>query len=638
MSVDAIAEAVVRAARSVGKQVEDRIACQLAGLRDALERLQTAQADLASRHSRGIETLDQNVVNLEAAREELQRRAAAEARIEHEIDVLREALARLPGELPAYGEPLAALEGSIADCRRHFDEEFNKLIARLVDAERGEEIRGEIDAATDRLAEAIDEVDSRQSQSANDLTAAVVDLAGCRREFEERLAAAIERIGGAEQATADLEQRTSDRLDALAEGLTARQDHDLGHLRKGIDLVAGDIGDITRQIAGCRRDLEDDRVARRELLNACENELIAKIAAVAGDIESLRSLFVPRETFDEQTAGLAAGAEALKAKMAEALADAEHRVCAFVTERIEAESLRRSNAVAETFEHIGTIAASITARQEAFETALREQIGDVAATVASIELTPGPPGQLPAVIPWRERLHRSGEVVSHLGGIWQARRDNDEAPGPASNAWEALACGVAGAEVTEDGRLVLSMSDGAAREVGLVRGPPGEGYRDRGQYRLASEYAIGDVVTHNGSAWCALGTGPLAEPPGPDWRLMVQRGERGSRGPKGLAADPAVVAEHLLAVTTARFDAVLLPQLEEKVLARAQLVAEQTIAGEGWDRGLRWRGGWSGAEEYRIGDLVRSDSNLWIARAVNTASPPATHPDAWEAMFPGESR
>ena len=101
-------------------------------------------------------------------------------------------------------------------------------------------------------------------------------------------------------------------------------------------------------------------------------------------------------------------------------------------------------------------------------------------------------------------------------------------------------------------------------------GPKGEGYRDRGQYREAGEYAIRDVVTHNGSAWCALANGALPEPPGPQWRLMVQRGERGSRGPKGIAADPAAVAEHLVTLMTARFDAIILPRIEEKAIACAE--------------------------------------------------------------------
>ena len=271
MSVDVIAEAMVKAARSVGKQIEDRLICQLADLKEALGRLQEAQAVLASDQSRGIEVLDANVVSLQTAREELQRRAAADAMLDDDIAALREAIARLPAELPAYGEPLAELSGALADCRRQFAAELTRLIGRLGDAERGcKEIESECQAAAGRLAGAIGDLAGRQNRDTEDLAGAIErvagDLAGCRRDFDDRLAAAAERQIAAENAavakTAAL--AADEALQARFEQLLPREalvpiEAKLPELAAAVAAVAGmqRTGPPTRGTARCGRERRD---------------------------------------------------------------------------------------------------------------------------------------------------------------------------------------------------------------------------------------------------------------------------------------------------------------------------------------------------------------------------------------------
>ena len=63
----------------------------------------------------------------------------------------------------------------------------------------------------------------------------------------------------------------------------------------------------------------------------------------------------------------------------------------------------------------------------------------------------------------------------------------------------------------------------------------------RGVYALGHTYAIGDVVTHNGSAWhCQKDT--TTKPDTPEgagyWRLMVKRGDRGRDHREPVALGP----------------------------------------------------------------------------------------------------
>lgn len=160
--------------------------------------------------------------------------------------------------------------------------------------------------------------------------------------------------------------------------------------------------------------------------------------------------------------------------------------------------------------------------------------------------------------------------------------------------------GVAGALIDKDGLLVLTLSDGTMKELGLVVGRDGErgeagisgnpgangkdgqngtienvqlvydGERtvsfqfkdgtpvegwsvklpmllDRGVYSSEKAYDTGDVVSYGGSGWIAKadsqGKQPGTNEGAPYWRLAVKRGNDGKVGPVGPQGDKGLRGE-----------------------------------------------------------------------------------------------
>lgn len=140
--------------------------------------------------------------------------------------------------------------------------------------------------------------------------------------------------------------------------------------------------------------------------------------------------------------------------------------------------------------------------------------------------------------------------------------------------------GLASAIIDRDGNLVVTMTDGSTKALGLVvgkdgrdgeRGAPGKDglgwddleeeladdgrtiirrYRrgdevkefrhalavvlDRGVYRDGATYARGDAVSFGGSLWIAQADDVTEKPgPGPGWRLAVKKGRDGRDGKDG---------------------------------------------------------------------------------------------------------
>lgn len=110
--------------------------------------------------------------------------------------------------------------------------------------------------------------------------------------------------------------------------------------------------------------------------------------------------------------------------------------------------------------------------------------------------------------------------------------------------------------VTQDGALVtLSFQVGDTRtifDLELPAGPAGENGRDayageaRGLYDPDGHYRKMDVVSFNGSEWRAKQDEP-GELPGPGWMLSASKGKRGERGERGLdgQAGNTPVAQYL---------------------------------------------------------------------------------------------
>jgi hypothetical protein len=133
---------------------------------------------------------------------------------------------------------------------------------------------------------------------------------------------------------------------------------------------------------------------------------------------------------------------------------------------------------------------------------------EVAALRGAVDILSGkeplPPARFPRVKVWEEgSVCYAGDVVTHEGNTWQARRDTAQAPGLAD--WTCLA---------RAGR------DGASLTV-------------RGTYDPRDAYAHLDVVAYNGASFAARKSAP-GPCPGPDWQLLAKIGKRGPPGARGI--------------------------------------------------------------------------------------------------------
>jgi hypothetical protein len=109
-------------------------------------------------------------------------------------------------------------------------------------------------------------------------------------------------------------------------------------------------------------------------------------------------------------------------------------------------------------------------------------------------------------------VHYTGEVVTHLGALWQVKQDTGQAPPHA----DFLCLARAG----QDGQ------DGRTPQV-------------RGLWRADGEYRALDLVALNGSSFIARCDNPGACP-GDGWQLIVSAGKQGKpgeQGPQGLQGE-----------------------------------------------------------------------------------------------------
>jgi hypothetical protein len=117
---------------------------------------------------------------------------------------------------------------------------------------------------------------------------------------------------------------------------------------------------------------------------------------------------------------------------------------------------------------------------------------------------PPPPAKFPRVKAWEEgSVSYAGDVVTHDGNTWQARRDTAQVPGTAD--WTCVA----------------------------RAGRDGESLTVRGTYDPRDTYAHLDVVAYNGASFCARRSAP-GSCPGPDWQLLAKIGKRGPPGARGI--------------------------------------------------------------------------------------------------------
>jgi hypothetical protein len=127
---------------------------------------------------------------------------------------------------------------------------------------------------------------------------------------------------------------------------------------------------------------------------------------------------------------------------------------------------------------------------------------------------------LPVARIWLEGVHYEGDVVTHLGGTYQARRDTGRPPG--GDDWIVLA----------------------------APGRPARSPKPCGTFDAEATYCELEIVALNGGSFIALKDNP-GPCPGEGWQLLTRqgqrgvagpRGERGERGERGIAPLPARIA------------------------------------------------------------------------------------------------
>lgn len=131
------------------------------------------------------------------------------------------------------------------------------------------------------------------------------------------------------------------------------------------------------------------------------------------------------------------------------------------------------------------------------------------------------PGVFPQVRAWTDGVHYAGDLRSHDGALWQARRDTGKAP------------------PHEDWSQLVAKGD---------RGEPGRSFTPRGTHDEGARYEMLDVAIRDGSAFVALRDDP-GPCPGDGWQVIAVRGSRGkpgtdgAKGERGKPGSPVVAIE-----------------------------------------------------------------------------------------------
>jgi len=133
----------------------------------------------------------------------------------------------------------------------------------------------------------------------------------------------------------------------------------------------------------------------------------------------------------------------------------------------------------------------------------------------------GPPGKLPLIKEWEDRVHYEGEAVTLNGSTYQARKDTGRAP-----PHEDWICIAAAGQNGEDGKSLDVI----------------------GTFDPKRDYKRLNVVALNGASFVARKDNP-GPCPGEGWQLIAAQGKRGNpgepgkkgdTGPRGEAGSPVV--------------------------------------------------------------------------------------------------
>ena len=192
-------------------------------------------------------------------------------------------------------------------------------------------------------------------------------------------------------------------------------------------------------------------------------------------------------------------------------------------------------------------------------------------------------------------------------------------------------------------------SESAAGDLGQHNLVAGQNFTWRGAWDNATTYIIGDLVSHDDSAWIAKAGNVNSEPASSstDWDEFAAGGIAGQDGAPGRHGTDGVdgVGFRWRNVWDASTSYVVNDIVQDRgsawICTVANTNSQPSGASQVWDlyaqkgedgddgSGFRWRGVWSNTVTYQVNDLVRHDGSAWVATTAGTNQTPATNSTFW---------
>lgn len=231
-------------------------------------------------------------------------------------------------------------------------------------------------------------------------------------------------------------------------------------------------------------------------------------------------------------------------------------------------------------------------------------------------------------MPWRAGKHAHGDVVQHVGGLWEALAATDAEPGTARSAWSLFMDGLNSLHVELDDdafALVSRWASGSESRQPFWRPPHYVNVWD-----TDTAYRENALVTHDGSLWWAQRDSRGERPGTPyttdglktraaAWKLVVKHGKDGRDGRDGADGRDGERGAAGAAGTPGRDGS----DGRDGERGSAGPAGPQGAPGRD-GQSIQFAGDYDPAARYAAGDLVRFSSALYVAREAGLLGAPKT--------------
>jgi hypothetical protein len=359
-------------------------------------------------------------------------------------------------------------------------------------------------------------------------------LTALEDEFGERLADAVQRMRDHVDET---RHRAEDAITQAAEALriqAAQIDAERialpDHMRSAIEPYRSYAEHTVRVAAEhARTSLDDIRVRTEQAIV----QATAVVRAISAEAIS--------ETRARAEDTIRAAAEQARALVSEAISETRARAEQAIAQAADMSRIQTAEAISET--RTRTEQAVDSVRQLAGEVAAAAQAlpEKIATQVAALPPPKdGKDGHIAEVHGHiRDHTYAAGEIVTALGGLWQARERTNSAP-ESSEHWRLLADGIEHIGAVQDPEnprifaLEIQTAGGTLYQVPF-HFPVAQ---HRGLYQSDGVYEAGDMTALDGSTWwCRVPKATTSPGASSEWALVAQRGSRGRTGPEGQKGD-----------------------------------------------------------------------------------------------------